>query len=310
MEYDPPFELPLDRSKPLHDPLWDLTQYRVKLQRYTTSPAEMTVQKISFERDWQRYQNAYHAGRSSCFPLRRRRDPSEERDAESIERCQRRAKIQVRKLVTELAPNHFVTFTTREAGPDYFTPADWSVMWAHFVRLVRHAGLDFEYLAVLERHPSNPQHLHLHVAWRGHAHYNLLRRFWHMAICAHKGVKITKMMRGVDAPGNIQDRPVKAPRGSFRQVAKIAKYISKYITKDLISEFNKKRYWLSKGLTLIAAKVFWLQSFDVADAIKEAAGLAGAISSDGALLLEQMFFPSDRIFWARLDSERIAAPPF
>lgn len=310
MEYDPPFDFPVDRSKPLHDPLWDLTQYRVKVQRYSKSPTEMTVQRISFDRDWQRYQNAYHSGRSSCFPVRRRRAPSEDRDAESVERCQRRAKTQVRKLVTELAPNHFVTFTTREVGPDYFTPADWSVMWAHFVRLVRHAGLDFEYLAVLERHPSNPLHLHLHVAWRGRAHYNLLRRFWHMAICAHKGVKITKMMRGEDSPGNIQDRPIKAPRGSFRQVAKIAKYISKYITKDLISEFNKKRYWLSKGLTLVAAQVFWLQSFQVVDAVKEAAGLVGAVGAEGELLLEQMFSPSDRVFWARLDMDRVSAPPF
>lgn len=231
------------------------------------------------------------------------------RDEESIERSQRRAKTNIRLAVTELAPNHFVTFTTRETGPDYFTPADWSAMWGHFIRLCRTASIDLEYVAVLERHPSNPQHLHLHVAWRGVAHYNLLRRFWHIAVSAHKGHRVSKMVRGADAPGNILDKPVKAPRGSFKQVRKIAKYISKYITKDLISEFNKKRYWVSKGLTVQAARLFWLSGLSQSEAVREACQMLGQWDYGAGRCPQNFFCPSDRIFWCAVDPG-LSPPPF
>ena len=31
---------------------------------------------------------------------------------------------------------------------------------------------DFQYVSVLERHPTNPDHLHMHVAWRGEGFVN------------------------------------------------------------------------------------------------------------------------------------------
>jgi hypothetical protein len=309
-----PFSLPVDRSSPLHDWHWEQNQYRLKVQRYSNAPPEFTIQKISFERDWAKYHHAYEKGYSNCFPVRRRRASSDEpRSGESIERSQRRAKSELRRKTIELAPNHLSTFTTRESGPEYLTPADWSAIWAHFVRLMRAYGYDFEYVAVLERHPSNPLHLHLHVAWRGHAHYGVMRRLWHIAICAHKGVKITKTLRGEDSPGNIQDQPVKAPRGSFKQIRKIAKYIAKYITKDLISEFNKKRYWPSKGINLAKAEVFWLDSLDQGQAIREALSMFGewdhAAGPSGACP-HKMFRPSDRIAWIAIDPENTPPPPF
>ena len=69
----------------------------------------------------------------------------------------------------ELVPNHFTTFTIRESGPVYYTAEDWKLIWGHFVRYLRLAGVDFQYVSVLERHPTNPDHLHMHVAWRGEA---------------------------------------------------------------------------------------------------------------------------------------------
>ncbi|MDE1557446.1 MULTISPECIES: hypothetical protein, partial [Comamonas] len=35
------------------------------------------------------------------------------------------------------------------------TAEDWKAMWGYFVRLLRQADIDFQYVAVLERHPSN-----------------------------------------------------------------------------------------------------------------------------------------------------------
>ena len=299
-------------GSPVHHWFHQPTQYLVKLQRYSAAPPEFTVQQRKFDRDVTAYESAYDKGFSSCFTSRRRTppEPGAVRSEESIERSQRRAKINVRRTVTELAPNHFSTFTTREAGPTYLTPDDWAAIWASFVRLVRVAGLDFEYVAVLERHPSNPLHLHLHVAWRGHAHYNQLRRFWHMAILGHRGVKVTRVLRGAESPGGVSDKYIKAPRGGFKRVRKIAKYISKYITKDLICEFNKRRYWPSKGINVESAQVFWLSSLDQQSAIREACELLGQWDYEASVPAQKMFRPSDRIAWFAVDPGSTPPPPF
>jgi hypothetical protein len=306
----PPLASP-DRSTLRHSWSDETTQFRVKLRRFSSCPPEFTVQRISFENDLERYRSAAERGQSSVHRPRGKRAPSAERDPESVERSQRRAKSTLRLLVNELAPNHFCTFTTRETGPEYFTSADWSTMWGHFVRLVRMAGIDMEYVAVLERHPANPNHFHLHVALRGHIHYNWLRRFWHQAIVWHRdGVRLTRMLRGSDAPGNIQDQPVKAPRGSFKQVRKIARYISKYVTKDLISEFNKKRYWPSKGIDLAAAQVFWLDSLSMSDAVREACQMLGQWDDLANVPAQRLFMPSDRVAWCAIDPDSTPPPPF
>jgi hypothetical protein len=118
------------------------------------------------------------------------------------------------------------------------------------------------------------------------------------------------MLRGGDAPGGIEDRPIKAPRGSYKQVRKIARYISKYITKDLIAEFNKKRYWPSKGIDLKAAQVFWLSGLTQFDAIREACLLLGLWDVQAALTEQHLFRPSDRVCWCAVDPELIRPPPF
>jgi len=305
-----PFDSSAHKPGPKH--LWfdEQIQYRLKVRTFSSVPPEVTIQRISFEKDVRMYQNAYDNKQSRCGARGGRRAPPDgERNPESIERSARRAKINIRLRVTELAPTNFCTFTTREHGPDYFSADDWREIWGNFVRLIRMFGGEFEYVAVLERHPTNPEHLHLHCAFRGHWHYNLLRRFWHMAICRFKGVKITKMIRGADAPGGIKDVPVKAARGSFKQFRKIARYISKYITKDAIAEFARKSYLSSKGIQVEAAKVYWLDSLDYADAIREAC-LAVGQWDDVHGCAQKMFMPSTRIAWFQVDPERTPSPPF
>jgi hypothetical protein len=126
----------------------------------------------------------------------------------------------------------------------------------------------------------------------------------------HKGEKVSKTVRGEGSPGNIQDRPVKAPRGSFKQVRKIARYISKYITKDLISEFNKKRYWPSKGIDLKAAQVFWLDSLTQFDAVREACRMLGEWDDAAGLTEQKLFMPSERVCWCAIDPALTPPPPF
>ena len=304
-DYALPDASALDRSKPLHCFFAEPTQYRAKLQRYKKLPPEITIERVSFERDCKAYQHAYNTGHDTVYKAsRRRREAPATPDPERLLQSQQRAKKRARRLVLELAPNHFVTFTTREAGPTYLTPEDWRQMWARFIRLVLAAGYAFEFVAVLERHPSNPQHLHLHVAWRGRINYDHLRRFWHMAILGHRGVPYTGNLRGPDSPGNFVDKPIKAKHQSNDRIFKVAKYLSKYLTKDMICEHNKKRYWTSKGLRSMPVQSFYLASYDPLDALEEAARHLGFWSNEKGLLATSMFVPpGGRILWARLDPD-------
>lgn len=311
MDYDTPTpDYPEPVETPRHPWHEETTQYRVKLQRYSSVPPEVTIQRISYDRDFEAYHRAWEKGHHSCHPRRRTRDPERQQDPESVERSRRRAQSRVRKLVQELAPDHFVTFTTRETGPEYLTPEQWASMWARTVRLVRAAGGDIEYVAVLERHPSNPEHLHLHVAWRGRVRYSLLHRFWRMAICEEMGVTFTPaMLKGESSPGTFRDEPVKAPRGSFKAVRKIARYIAKYLSKDTIAEYNKKRYWPSKGIELEGARVYYLHALTHSAAIREALQLVGQWDYERDAPAQALFMPSERVVWFAVDPDR-TPPPF
>lgn len=305
-----PYNPPLNRSAPLHPWYGETEQFRVKVQQFSSLPAEFTVQRISFQKDRERYENAAANARSvetSITPRRARaaRENVEPRSAESLENSQRRAKRRVRLQVTELAPTALVTFTTRET----LTLDELMWVWQYFTRLLRSGAMDYEYLAVPERHPSNPDHLHLHVAYRGRTPYGVLRRFWHMALEARHGRKVSCILRGSDSPGNIDVQNIKA-RDSLRRIRKIAKYVAKYITKDVISEFNRRRYWPSKGIDLSAAGVFWLDSLTQVDAIREACQMLGQWDDELGLCPQKMFRPSERVAHCAIDPERSPPPPF
>ena len=56
-----------DRSKPLHCFDHEEYQYRVKVQAFSSTPPEITIQGISFERDQLAYRRAYENGAEHCF---------------------------------------------------------------------------------------------------------------------------------------------------------------------------------------------------------------------------------------------------
>lgn len=308
---EPEFQPIEDRSSPRYSwcsphgedsPGEDLYQYRAKVQRYSAMPAEVTIQRVGFDQTLSAYKRAWENGLSSV-PVGGRRVEPEQRDSESLQRAMFRAKTKVRKLVTELAPSALVTFTTREV----LTLEQLLWVWRCFARSLRQAGLEFEYVAVPERHPSNPEHLHLHVAYRGKTPFNTLRRLWHMALEARHGRRVVAVLRGAESPGNIDVQRVKS-RDALGRVRKVARYVSKYITKDMIAEFNRKRYWPSKGISLEGAHVFWLDSTTMSGAILEALAMFGQVE-DG-VCCQRLFRPSDRVAWVAIDPRSTPPPPF
>ena len=296
-----------DRATPRHEWFGEQIQYRAKLRTFSKAPPEITVQQVSFERDFQRYQTAYDRGQSSCFNRPRTGRPATNapRSEESLERSQRRAKTGVRLLVTELAPTALVTFTTRETMP----LDELLKVWQKFCALMRQAGVDFEYVAVPERHPTNPEHFHLHAAYRGRTKFDNMRRFWHMALEARHGRSVKLTLHGANSPGNIDVQRIKS-RDTIRAIRKIARYISKYITKDLIAEFNRKRYWPSKGISVIEAQRFWLTGLTQADAIREACQMFGQWDDVANFCPQKIWAPGERFAYIVVDPELTPPPPF
>jgi hypothetical protein len=288
---------------PRHHFFAEPEQYRVKVQRFTHIPCEVTIQRISFDRDIERYCRAADLGLSSCIPRRSFRDPDRLPTAESLERSRRRAKIAVRLRVTELAPAALVTFTTRAVMP----LDDLGKVWASFVRLVHQVDPLWSYVCVPEPHPSNLAHFHLHAAVRGQVNHRVLRRLWHMSLEAAEGRRVTQAMRGVDSPGNVDVQRVKASQVVPR-VRKIGRYISKYITKGMVERFNRKAYWPAKGINLEAAQVFWLNATSQVNAIREAMDLLG--HWDHVAPAFKLFQPSERVAWYAVDEGALPPPPF
>ena len=182
------------------------------------------------------------------------RKPVEERKPTDMLRSVARAKKTVRHAVKEIGCDHLLTLTTREEEND---PDKLARQWKEFVRRYRKfSNDDFCYVVIPERHPSNPKHWHLHAAIRGRLKLNIARHIW-WNVCGGRGM------------GNVDIRFIKVgcnpdtgqPHGPLVRSGKIARYISKYMTKDLIFAHrpDKKRYWRSE-FDMPAARRYWLRT--------------------------------------------------
>ena len=90
----------------------------------------------------------------------------------------------------------------------------------------------------------------------------IFRRCWYVALGGNGKEK------GSAAPGGFHIQQIRVRGGINRRMDRIASYISKYITKDDLGEFNKKRYWASR-INLEDARSYWLKSLTLADALQE-----------------------------------------
>lgn len=248
---DPDADIPFE---PIREAPWYPSQYRAKIVNFKNGGGELVLRRI----DREKAKELFEATLGYGFPTRSRVEvPEAELSSEELEKraenqlsAQRRAKRKVRLLVKQMGANHLLTLTTRAKRS---TREEMTAAWARFVRLARKAtGEEMPYLAVLEPHPSNPEHLHLHAAITSRLNVNVLRRCWFMAL-GGRGDE-----RGKDTPGNVDIQKIKVPRG-HRRSERIAKYISKYITKELVPAFNKKRYFHSK-IDPLEIRRFWIDA--------------------------------------------------
>ena len=237
---------------------------------------------------------------------RGRRKPVDQRDEVDMVSSVRRSKRALRRAVKEIGCDHLLTVTTREQRN---SPEALARMWKAFVRRYRFfAKEEFPYVAVPERHPSNPDHWHLHVAVRGRLKLNIARQMW-WYVCGGRGmgnIDVKFIRVGCDRQTGLQ-------HGVLERSERIARYISKYMTKDLVFAHrpDKKRYWRSE-FDMPEGRRYWMQTRPgqrgVDDVLSEFLGQFNIALAKCSLFL----FPDGSGFWLSYNpqaSPHVADPP-
>lgn len=290
-------------------------QYRLKVQPFSSGGYEAVVKLVDVEQV-ARLKESQQLG--ILKKTRTERPPEEREDA--ILSAKRRAKQMVRYKCKEMGANRLLTLTTRQTL-DVDTLL---YSFQRFLYLVERAmGDALLYVAVPEQHPTNPDHLHLHVAVNTFLNVNVIRRCWHAALsarlparkdCQPSGSEGMPDYSGKNSPGNVDIQYIKTSGGRGAQTVKVARYISKYITKGDLERFNKKRYWSTKGVKVLDARRLWLKSMSLADAIRESYAELG-LSGTNAFFdvpTNNCFASSDgMLFWFQITPDSVHfRPPF
>lgn len=260
--------------------------YVAKLQPFQSGGYEVTLTKIDFQQLVSRVDSSRFRGK---------REKGEQKP-EDIESSINRSKRKVRHLIKSMGCDRLLTLTKRESDPDtYWTKDEWAAAWDKFNKLCKKAGAPISYVAVLEKHKKG--NYHLHAAIVGHISVNLIRKIWLVCIGGGKG------------SGNVD---IKMRRNCSEHVrrAGLAKYVSKYITKQADNtEFNKRRYWPSRH-KLPEPRRYILNSEHVVSALIE---LAEYLGLNFRVLLDKAFMfegGNGEGAWFAFDDILVAEPPF
>lgn len=266
--------------------------WRAKLTRFRGGGFEVSAGLVDRERARARWERTQGFG----VPCRKRVQ-GDEPNPDSERRARQRAQTHVRHLAKNLAVSHLLTLSTRQQSN---TRDEMLGYWARFLRLYERAtGKRLDFIRVMEPHPTNPGHLHLHVAVTSYLPVNTLRRLWYIAL-GGRGNE-----RGAATPGGVHMRQFKSKEAG-RRASRIARYIAKYMTKDAVEQFNKKRYSASRGASGgLERESMWLSAKSHAEAMIE------LIELFGLDLHSENFWPapSGRRIWAQVVPGDCHDPP-
>ena len=171
---------------------------------------------------------------------------------EQLEESERRARKSIRYKAMMIGGDRLVTFTTRIKLTDRETA---NIVWAKFIKLADKEFESFTFVAVQELHKTG--HIHIHVILNKYYPVNILRLLWHRAL----GEKEEK--KGAESPGNVNIKKystyIQGSANSAKHIAAIARYLSKYIGKDINGmELNKKRYSSSRNISKPEVKTYFI----------------------------------------------------
>lgn len=291
-------------AKPVHSPWSEPIQYRARLQTYSHLPSELVVRAVDFEPQNDRIMNAYRralpfteSGQVIHMDTARKRKPREPGtppDPENVQRSLFRARRRLKDAVKELAPTALLTLTSRNRLHDLDRAYG---AWGRLRVLARQVDPEFAAVVVPELHASG-LHWHLHAAVRTSMNHKVLRRLWHIALMGLDGVRVTKTLRGAESPGNVDLKYGSKSGDVSGRAMRIAKYIGKYLSKDLHTQFGRKAYAPTRNITVAKAQRFYLVALTAEEARLEALQILGFSSEDA--LAVRFWTPDDKVAFAVL----------
>jgi hypothetical protein len=255
-----------------------------KVQPFASGGYEVVIAKIDLEKIARVMDSERKTGK------REKREQNENDVISSKQRSQKK----VRYLVKSMGCDRMFTFTRRETiEGGFWTAKEWRDAWKKFNRLCLKAGCELSYVTTMEYHKKG--NFHLHAAMCGHVSIKTMNGIW-WAICGGRGM------------GNI-DIKFRGDLSPSRRRAGLARYLSKYITKQDCTEFNKKRYWSSRH-ELPAAVRYVLKADELSHCLVE---LSQKLNLHVGMLLDvkRVFrFPSGMGAWFNYDDDLAVSPPF
>lgn len=148
-------------------------------------------------------------------------------DEATLRKSQYRSKKIVYQKILTLNADTLLTLTYRDNQEDL------ELAWKHFRAfsklMKKRYPATWQYVCVPERQERGA--IHFHLAIRGYYHWNTVRAFWRKAISSDGNVDFKKKRNG---------------RGYVTDPKKIARYLAKYLTKQDMVQFNKRRYSSSR----------------------------------------------------------------
>lgn len=267
--------------------------YVAKVQSFAAGGYELTVKSLDL---------AALARMSDAPRKRGKRDRPKEVDPGVSLKSAYRAKRTLRHQVKNIGADRLFTVTKRESeGSGFWNESQWAAAWDRFRRMAKKAGIDLLYVAVLERHAKG--NFHMHVAITGWINIKLARGIWWAIVGRGQGNVDVNFRRN-------------GTRSRLDRSARIARYISKYISKgfegDQGERFNKKRYWASRHGMPEARRII-LSGLDAGSAFREAMELFGLNPMKcGARDNRNDFFvfADDQGFWLSYTEFISVDPPF
>lgn len=168
-------------------------------------------------------------------PYKRRRDASEVHDDElPLERSLRRSRANIRDLILCNDFDYFATFTFDPKKYDRFNYGLLKNVMLRWIRNQYHrSSPNLKFLIVPEYHKNGAIHFHALLK-----NFNGTKKLYKKKTKGNNKIyNITSFRAGYSTCSPLDDNK-----------EAVAKYVSKYITKDLISKYNQQRYFCSKGL--------------------------------------------------------------
>ena len=204
----------------------------------------------------------YNKHHGSASPPKRSKD---QKHQDSIDRSVRRTRTYISDIILSNRFDLWCTFTfSKEKVDRYNAQACRGVMsgWLH--RQAKHSP-NMQYVIVPEYHKDGALHFHALISgFNGRLKDSgkLTSRNQHIYnMTGYRAgfTEIVKIGEYADERGDI-DREA--------EIQKIGTYIAKYISKDTIMLFGKKRYWCSQGLTRPTSHVNGVSKFNLWNLVK------------------------------------------